>query len=186
MAHLELLKTPIPGLILIQRSPIEDERGFFSRFYCANELMAAGVHKPIQQINHTLTLKRGAVRGMHFQHPPHAEIKVVTCLRGEIFDVAIDLRKGSPTFLQWHGEVLSAKNHRSMLIPQGFAHGFQTLTEDCELLYLHTAAYAREAEAAIHAADPALGIEWPLDITEMSSRDQAHPMIQKNFEGIDV
>jgi dTDP-4-dehydrorhamnose 3,5-epimerase len=146
----------------------------------------AGITKSIAQINHTITRKKGAVRGLHFQHPPHAETKVVSCLRGEIFDVAVDLRSGSPTFLQWHGEILSAGNRKSMLIPEGYAHGFQALTEDCELIYLHTAAYHPEAEGALNVADPRLNIAWPLPFVDLSDRDRSHPLIDKIFHGIDL
>lgn len=186
MAQLEFIKTPIAGLAVVQRNPLEDSRGFFSRFYCANEFATLGFEKPIQQINHTYTVKAGAVRGMHLQYPPHAEVKMVSCLRGEVFDVAVDLRQDSPTFLQWHAEVLSAANRRSLLIPEGFAHGFQTLTNDCELIYLHTAPYVKEAESALNVTDPQLNIKWPLEITEMSDRDRAHPMIPPNFRGLAV
>lgn len=144
----------------------------------------AGINKPIAQINHTLTRKKGAVRGMHFQRPPHAEIKLVSCLKGEIWDVAIDLRSDSATFLQWHGETLSAENRKSLLIPEGFAHGFQTLTEDCELIYLHTSAYHPESEGALNATDPKLAIAWPLAISDISERDRNHKSIEQDFQGI--
>jgi len=186
MAAFEFSATPIAGLALVQRSRVEDSRGFFSRVYCVEEFDTAGIHRPIAQINHTLTRRRGAVRGMHFQRPPHAEIKLVTCLRGEVFDVVVDLRRKSPTFLGWHGAVLSAANQHSLLIPEGCAHGFQTLTEDCELVYLHTAAYHPAAEGALNPADPRLAIAWPLEITEMSDRDRGHPMLAAQFEGIDL
>lgn len=186
MARLDFFNTPLAGLMLVQRKPIEDARGFLSRFYCVEEFRYAGMNEPISQINHTLTRQKGAVRGLHYQKPPHAENKVVSCLGGEIFDVAVDLRKNSPTFLHWHGEVLSAQNHRSMLIPEGFAHGFQTLTEDCELIYLHTAPYVQQAEAALNVTDTRLGIIWPLAITELSDRDRSHPIITLDFEGISL
>lgn len=185
MARFDFVRTPIAGLMLVQRQRLEDSRGFFSRFYCAEEFKALGVDQPIAQINHTLTRSKGAVRGMHFQSSPHTESKVVNCLHGEVFDVAVDLRKNSPTFLQWHGAVLSAENQRSLLIPKGFAHGFQALTDDCELIYLHTAEYQPAAEGAVHANDPRLAIAWPLDITEMSDRDRAHPLLAAEFEGIE-
>ena len=185
MARFDFVPTPIAGLMLVQRQRLEDSRGFLSRFYCAEEFEALGVHQSIAQINHTLTRCKGAVRGMHFQLPPYAETKVVSCLHGEIFDVAVDLRKNSPTFLQWHGTVLSAENQRSLLIPDGFAHGFQALADDCELIYLHTAAYHPAAEGAVNANDPRLAIAWPLDITEMSDRDRAHPLLAAEFEGIE-
>ena len=123
---------------------------------------------------------------MHFQYPPHAETKFVSCIRGEVFDLAIDLRKGSSTYLHYHAEILTEENHKTLVIPEGFAHGFQTLTPNCEMLYLHTREYAPEAEGALNAADPALNIQWPLDIQEMSERDQIHPMVAEGFEGIQL
>jgi dTDP-4-dehydrorhamnose 3,5-epimerase len=186
MQRFDCFDLPLAGLKIVQRKPIEDARGFLSRFYCAEEFTNYGFNRPISQINHTLTLNKGAVRGLHYQRPPHAEIKLVSCIKGEIFDVAVDLRKDSPTFLQWRGEVLSEHNRRSLLIPEGFAHGFQTLCEDCELIYLHSAPYCKDAEAALNVIDPKIGITWPLEITELSERDRSHPMIKLDFEGIVV
>jgi dTDP-4-dehydrorhamnose 3,5-epimerase len=123
---------------------------------------------------------------MHFQHPPHAETKFVCCLRGEVFDVAVDLRRGSPTFLLWYAEILSADNHKTLVIPEGFAHGFQTLTKDCEMLYFHTAAYQAGSEGGLNTQDPRLAIQWPLDITEQSARDMAHPMLEQDFKGVAI
>jgi len=184
MSRFEFISTPLAGLMRVQRKALEDQRGFLSRFYCADEFREAGLHKPIAQINHSLTRGKGAVRGLHFQYPPHAETKLVSCLRGEIFDVAVDLRRDSPTFLLWHGVVLSARNRQSLLIPEGFAHGFQTLSEDCELLYLHTAAYHPESEGALNVGDPKLGIAWPLAIAEISERDRKHKFVEQDFLGI--
>lgn len=186
MSRFKLTSTPLLGLCLVERLCVQDSRGFFSRFFCSDELVEAGFRLPIAQINHTFTARRGAVRGLHFQYPPHAEDKLVSCLRGEVFDVAVDLRRGSSTFLQWHAEILSAKNFRSLLIPQGFAHGFQTLSDDCELVYLHSHKYVPSSEGALNACDPALSIEWPLDIVDMSDRDAQHPFIHSNFTGIKV
>jgi dTDP-4-dehydrorhamnose 3,5-epimerase len=148
-----------------------------------DELQDAGLRDPVVQINHTATGHRGTVRGMHFQRPPHAEDKFVSVVRGEVFDVAVDLRRNSPTFRQWHAEHLSADNGRSLLIPKGFAHGFQTLTDDCELIYLHTARYAPDAEGGLDPLDPMLAIEWPLTVTDLSARDRAHPPLSSNFDG---
>lgn len=184
MARFDFNSTPLQGLTLVQRKVIEDDRGFLSRFYCADEFREAGLNKPIAQMNHTLTRTKGTVRGMHYQNSPHTEAKVVSCLQGEVFDVAVDLRKNSPTFLQWHGAILSAKNRQSLLIPEGFAHGFQTLTEDCELIYLHSHTYHPESEAALNAIDPKLSIQWPLAITDSSERDKNHLFIEENFQGI--
>lgn len=184
MPRFDFIPTALSGLTLVQRKVTEDHRGFLSRFYCADEFRAIGLDKPVAQINHTLTRNKGAVRGLHFQYPPYAETKLVSCLQGEIFDVAVDLRRDSPTFLHWHGAVLSAQNRQSLLIPEGFAHGFQTLSEECELIYLHTAAYHPESEGALNVADPKLGIAWPLAITETSERDRNHKLIEQDFQGI--
>jgi dTDP-4-dehydrorhamnose 3,5-epimerase len=184
MPRCDAAPTAIDGLVLLQRYRMDDARGFLSRVYAADEFGAAGLTKPIVHINHTLTRHRGTVRGLHFQTPPHAEMKVVSCLRGEVYDVAVDLRRNSPTFLAWHAEVLSLENQRSLLIPEGFAHGFQALTDDCQLLYLHTAAYVAAAESGLNAVDPRLAIRWPLDIADMSERDRGHAMLTSAFEGI--
>ncbi len=183
-SRFDIFPTPLSGLMVVHRQAITDERGFFSRFYCAEELKVAGLSKPIAQINHTFTQAEGAVRGLHFQYPPHAEVKMVSCLQGKVFDVAVDLRQGSPTFLHWYGEILSAENSKSLLIPEGFAHGFQTLVGGCELLYLHTHLYAPEAEGALNVADPRLNISWPMPVTELSHRDSSHPFIDSKFSGI--
>jgi dTDP-4-dehydrorhamnose 3,5-epimerase len=177
MTQLTIVPTDLGGLQVIHRSQVGDHRGFLSRIFCANELAPAGWRKPIAQINHTLTQRQGTVRGMHFQRGIHAEMKLVSCLRGAIWDVAVDLRAGSPTFLRWHAEELSADNRRALLIPEGFAHGFQALTDDCELLYLHSTAYAPEAEAALNVRDARLAIAWPLPISQLSPRDANHPML---------
>ena len=176
--------TTLSGLMVLERKPIVDHRGFFCRFFCAEEFQSAGFLKPIVQINHTHTEKKGAVRGLHFQYAPNAEVKIVSCLRGEIFDVAVDIRKSSPTFLQWHGEILSADNRKGLSIPEGFAHGFQTLTEGCELIYLHSAGYCGKSEGALHVNDPRIGVVWPILVTDISDRDRDHPFLSSDFKGI--
>jgi dTDP-4-dehydrorhamnose 3,5-epimerase len=186
MTSLTILDTPINGLKVVERAPRGDSRGSLTRLFCAEELSAAHWHKPVAQINQTLTQKKGLIRGMHFQHPPHVEMKLVTCLHGSIWDVAVDLRAGSPTFLKWHAEELSATNHRALLIPEGFAHGFQTLTNDCELIYLHSAPYTPAAEAGIHSQDPMLAISWPLPVTELSARDANHTILDYQFNGVSL
>ena len=178
--------TSLEGLKIVQRRTVDDSRGFLSRVYCAKEFAGHGFNKSVSQINQTLTYQKGTVRGLHYQLMPHTEIKLVSCVKGEIFDVAVDLRKGSPTFLHWHSEVLSEKNQRSMLIPEGFAHGFQSLTDNCELFYLHSNPYEKDSEAALNMNDPRLAITFPLSITDISERDRAHPMIDNNFEGVMV
>ena len=184
MSRFAILDTPLTGLKLIERQQLGDSRGFLSRLFCAEELATVGWRKPVAQINQTLTQRAGTVRGMHYQKLPYAEMKLVTCLRGAIWDVAVDLRAGSPTYLQWHAEELSADNHRALLIPEGFAHGFQTLNDDCELLYLHSAAYTPEAEAGLNPKDPMLSITWPRAITELSARDTQSPMLDQQSKGL--
>lgn len=183
-SRFDIQTTPLLGLSLITRKPIGDDRGYLERMFCINELQDMIAVRRVAQVNHTLTKKMGTVRGMHFQSAPHAEMKFVSCLRGIVFDVAVDLRKGSSTFLHWHAELLSAENLKTLVVPEGFAHGFQTLTDDCEMLYLHTAAYAPGAEAGLHPQDVKLAIAWPQQIAEMSPRDAAFPPIAADFEGV--
>lgn len=168
----------------MERQRLGDHRGFLARLFCAGELAEAGWTRPITQINHTMTARKGTVRGLHFQHPPQAEMKLVSCIRGEVWDVAVDLRAESPGFLAWHAERLSAENGRALLIPEGFAHGFQALTDEAELLYCHSAAYAPEAEGGLNPLDPRLAIAWPLEIADMSERDRAHPLLDAGFAGV--
>jgi len=182
-ARFDIQPTPLIGLNVLTRKPVGDSRGWFERMFCVDELQDVLETRRVMQINRTLTQKKGSVRGMHFQYAPSAEMKFVSCLRGEVFDVAIDLRPGSATFLRWHAEVLSTDNRKTMAIPEGFAHGFQTLTDDCEMFYLHTADYDPAAEGGLNPQDPALAIDWPLPIAELSVRDAGHPMIAAGFSG---
>jgi dTDP-4-dehydrorhamnose 3,5-epimerase len=184
MSRFAIHHTPFTGLQLIERKPLGDERGFLQRLFCQESLGSLLAGKTIRQINHTLTRQLGTVRGMHFQYPPHAEVKVISCLKGKVWDVAIDLRKGSPTFLQHHSVTLSEDVAQSYLIPEGFAHGFQALSPDCELIYFHTADYNAAAEAGLNALDPRLDIQWPIAITERSKRDEQHAMLTDSFVGI--
>jgi dTDP-4-dehydrorhamnose 3,5-epimerase len=183
-ARFDIFTRVIPGLVVLQRKPVHDERGMFERIFCSIELTGLIGDRRIVQINRSRTLARGTVRGLHFQHLPQAEVKIISCLQGEVFDVVVDLRAGSPTFLNWHGEILSADNHKSMFIPEGFAHGFQTLTKDCELLYLHTAPYHAEVEAGVNVQDTRLAIRWPLPLSGLSPRDLALPHLTDAFTGI--
>ena len=165
MAQLTVSAHPaIGGVHVVDSRAFFDERGAFGRLYCDHDL--AGVIGPrrIVQINHSRTNTIGTVRGLHYQRAPHAEMKLVRCLKGKVWDVAVDLRAGSPTLLQWHAEELSAENCRMLVIPEGCAHGFQVLEEASELLYLHTAFYEPPAEGGIQPTDPALAIPWPLPV----------------------
>jgi len=186
MSRFTITDLPLAGLKRVERQSLGDNRGFLARLFCAEELASAGWTKPIAQINHTYTAKQGTVRGMHFQHPPHAEMKLVSCIRGEVWDVAVDLRVGSPTFLHWHAERLSVENGCALLIPEGFAHGFQALTDDVELLYCHSEAYAAHAEGGLNPTDPRLGITWPLAIAELSARDAGQALITSDVEGVRI
>lgn len=174
---------PIADLKVAYRKPVADSRGFLERIYCRDIFDAAGINESLSQINLTLTKRCGAVRGMHYQVEPYAEDKVVTCIRGKIFDVAVDLRQDSPTFLKWHAEILSPDLNKSYIIPKGFAHGFQALTDDCELLYLHTVPYHAEAEGGISPVDSLLDIKWPLPISDISDRDKSHPALTNKYKG---
>lgn len=154
------------------------------RVFCENEFKKIYHLKKLVQINYSFTKKVGVVRGMHYQNPPMAEVKMVKCMRGSVYDVIIDLRKGSDTIFKWKGEILSSENRRMIYIPEGFAHGFQTLEKNCELLYFHTEFYSPDYEEAIRFDDPRVGIKWPLDVTEISEKDKNHPLLSTTFEGI--
>jgi len=184
MSQLDVIDTPLEGLKVVKRRRHDDARGFLARVFCDGELAAAGWRRPVAQINHSATRGPGTVRGMHFQRGEHVELKLVTCLRGTIWDVAVDIRAGSPTFLRWHAEELSDENGCALLIPEGFAHGFQVQSDECDVLYLHSTPYAPHAEAGLNPRDPRLAISWPRPITLMSARDEAHPLVDDAFEGL--
>lgn len=177
-------KTGLNGSFIIEHETMEDNRGSFSRLICLDELKQIGHADHFVQVNRSYTLKAGSVRGLHFQVPPAAEIKIVKCTQGAIFDVIIDIRKKSPTFLEWYGHELTNSNMQMMYVPKGFAHGFQTLHPDSELLYFHTAVYSPDHEGALHYNDPRLAIEWPLPVTEISPRDASHQLINRSFKGL--
>lgn len=179
-------ETVILGAVVVEGQPNTDNRGSFSRFFCEKTLAKVIGERRIMQINHSKTKAVGAVRGMHFQYPPHAELKIVRCIRGRVWDVLIDLRKGSPTFMRWHAEELSPETSRMLVIPEGCAHGFQVLEADSELLYLHTAAYNPLAEDALRYDDPQLAICWPIPVTDLSERDKNHALLSSHFTGIEI
>ena len=181
---MKFIPTPLNGSYIIEGEPFTDERGWFARYYCRNEFEEIGHNKEWVQLNHSVSYKKGTIRGMHFQKQPFAEIKMVKCIAGRIYDVIIDLRKDSETFLQWFGTELSAQNKKMLYIPEGFAHGFQCLMDNCELIYHHSEFYKPEAETGIRFDDPQVKIEWPLSMTIISPRDKQHPWLDKNFKGI--
>ncbi|MGV0041574.1 dTDP-4-dehydrorhamnose 3,5-epimerase family protein [Mycobacterium colombiense] len=181
---MNILDTPLADLKVVQSSPHCDARGAFLRLFCTQELEPVLGNRQIAQINHSRTSRVGALRGLHFQYPPDAEMKMIRCLRGRVWDVAIDLRAGSPTFLKWHAEELAQDDARMLVIPEGFAHGFQVLEPESELLYLHTALYQPSSEGGLRYDDPQLAIAWPLPPRDVSSRDQAHPLLNTDFVGV--
>jgi dTDP-4-dehydrorhamnose 3,5-epimerase len=176
--------TPITDLFVAESKAFKDERGAFARLFCEQELSSVIGQRKIVQINHSCTEAVGAVRGLHFQHAPHAEMKLVRCLKGKVCDVAVDLRPQSPSYKRWYAQELSAQNALMMVIPEGFAHGFQVLEAGSELLYLHTAFYKPESEGGVRHDDPELYINWPLPVTDISARDSNHAYIDTRFRGI--
>ena len=183
---MNFFKTKLKGLFVIEPELYEDKRGNFYRVFCQNELKQIGYNNSIVQINQSFNKKKGTIRGMHFQYPPMAEIKIVRCTAGSIFDVAIDLRANSPTYLQWYSEILSTENKKMICIPEGFAHGFQTLEDNIEIIYLHTEFYSSELESAVRYDDPKFNISWPLELTVISERDKNHPLINGDFKCISL
>ncbi|OBE94545.1 dTDP-4-dehydrorhamnose 3,5-epimerase family protein [Mycobacterium sp. 852002-10029_SCH5224772] len=181
---MNVLDTPLPDLKIVQSLPFRDARGVFGRIFCAEELQPLLGNRQIAQINHSKTSHAGAVRGLHFQRPPHAEMKMIRCLRGRVWDVAVDLRIDSPTFLQWHAEQLAQDDAQMLIIPEGFAHGFQVLEPESELLYLHTASYDPPSEGGVRHDDPRLAISWPLPPRDVSPRDLTHPLLSPDFAGV--
>ena len=178
--------TDLHGVLAVDIRFVSDSRGSFARLYCEQELRQVTGERRIVQINQSRTARAGAIRGMHFQYAPHAEMKLVRCLKGRVWDVAVDLRTGSPDFLHWHAEELSPENGRMMIIPEGCAHGFQALEADSELLYLHTAMYNQSAEGGVRYDDPRVAISWPLPITEISPRDASRLHLAPDFDGISL
>ena len=181
---LKIISTHIPDLMMVKTRPKTDKRGTFSRIFCEKELKSVIGDRRILQINHSQTAQVGTVRGLHFQHPPHSEMKLIRWIKGEIWDVAVDLRAHSKTFRHWHAVQLSPSNNYMMVIPEGFAHGFQCLEAESELLYLHTSFYNYEAEGGINYRDPCLNINWPLPVVDLSPRDAHHGFMKQDYQGI--
>ena len=181
---MKVVETNIKGAFLVESSTFKDNRGAFSRLFCERELQPILGLRTIAQINQSMTHCIGAIRGFHYQNAPQAEMKIVRCLKGRVYDVAIDLRKDSPTFLKWHAVELTPENNLAYVIPEGCAHGFQVLQEDSQLLYLHTEFYSPEVEAGVRFDDPMVGAVWPLPPKDLSARDLSHPLLKENFKGI--
>jgi dTDP-4-dehydrorhamnose 3,5-epimerase len=171
-------EAPLRGAFVIELEPRSDERGFFARAFCQNELAEHGLKHGITQANMSYNFKRGTLRGMHYQLPPHAEVKMVRCIAGAIYDVIVDIRKDSPTYLKWFGIELSAANRKMFYVPEGFAHGYQALTDDSEVLYLVTEFYTPNAERGVRWNDPSFKIVWPIAEAILSPKDAVHADFQ--------
>lgn len=177
-------EAPLKDVYVVKTKAISDMRGSFERLFCDEALSSILDGRTIKQINKSVNLEQGVIRGLHYQRPPQAEMKLIRCLQGSVWDVAVDLRKGSPSFLQWFARELTSFNSEMMVIPEGFAHGFQTLEPDTHLLYLHTAPYSPNLEGALAWDDPLLSISWPLKPFALSERDNQHAFLSKDFEGV--
>lgn len=184
MSRFDFEKTPLKDCFVITPKPIKDERGYFERYFCARDFREIGFEKNIAQINHSLTKIKGTIRGMHFQLPPFCETKIVRCLKGEIYDVALDLRRNSPTFLQYFGVNLSEENGKYLLIPDGFAHGFQAISDDVEIVYLCSEFFDAKSDSVINPLDPKVAIKWQLSPTNLSQKDANAPFLSDDFSGI--
>jgi dTDP-4-dehydrorhamnose 3,5-epimerase len=183
---MRFVQTPLTGAYVIDIEPFVDERGSFARTFCQKEFAIIGFHDQIVQINHSVTRQKGTIRGMHYQAPPACETKIIRCVHGKVFDVIVDIRVKSSTFMQWYSMELSKENARTIYIPKGFAHGFQALTDNVELIYHHSAFYSPELERGLRFDDVALSIAWPLPVGPVSPKDQSCPLIGDNFKGIEI
>lgn len=184
--QLIITDTFLQGVKSIRSNAYADERGSFSRWFCMQTLASLLDGQQIRQINHSVNLRAGTVRGMHFQYPPAAEYKLVRCIRGKVQDVVLDLRSNSATFGQHFSLELSAENQQMVLIPPGCAHGFQALVDDSQLLYLHTQDYQPELESGVRVDDPQFNIQWPMPIQYLSARDQSFTLFSAASKGVDL
>lgn len=184
MNKFEFLEEPMLGLKLFKSKPNIDERGFFQRLFCKNNFKEMGLEKEIVNINHSFTNEAGTIRGMHFQYSPSTEIKIVKCIKGSIYDVVVDIRKNSPTFLKHYSIELTDENNLMLYIPEGFAHGFQSLKINSEIIYFVTNYYNNELESGLNPFDSKLNINWPLNCKFISQKDKNSQLIDENFIGI--
>lgn len=183
---MKFVTTEITDVVGVESTVFMDARGSFARFFCTRELEGVLGEQRIVQVNNSLTRQVGSIRGFHYQPPPHAEMKFVRCLKGRVWDVIVDLRKGSPTFLKWHAQELSGEGNRMVVVPKGCAHGFQVLQENSEMLYLHTEFFNPEADSRVRYNDPLLKIKWPLPVTEITAADREQASLPHDFSGFDV
>lgn len=183
---MKFYETPLSGAYEIELETFIDERGLFARTFCIKEFSEIGFNKEIAQINHSVTKKAGTIRGLHYQMPPASETKIIRCVNGRAFDVMVDIRSDSSTFMQWYGVELSHDNMKMVFIPEGFAHGFQALTDNVELIYHHSEFYNPDYERGLRFDDPSLAIKWPLPACCISSKDLGYLLIHKNFKGLNI
>lgn len=183
---MQFIETNLSGVYIIKPHSLIDKRGFFARTFCKTEFLNIGFEVEFVQFNHPFNSLKGTIRGMHYQKPPFAETKLIRCVQGSVYDVAIDLRKNSPTYLQYFGTVLSSSNLNCIIIPEGFAHGFQTLEDNTSLIYHHTNYYTPNTEGGIRFDDPLINIQWQLPPVNISERDLSHPFISTNFQAISL
>ena len=176
---MKFIELPLKGAFIIDLEKRQDNRGFFARYYCQEEFARMGLDANISQINNSMSRSKGSIRGLHFQTPPKGETKIVRCIRGAIWDVIVDIRENSPTYGRWYSAELNDNNRTMMYVPEGFAHGFQTLVDNVELLYLHSEFYSNKHEGGLLYNDKALAIDWPLPVSEISKKDEAHPILSE-------
>ena len=181
MEKFKFTKASIPGILIVEPKVFSDDRGFFMEFHNRDGFAENGFNEPIVQLNHSRS-KKGVIRGLHYQTHPSPMGKLVKCVRGKIFDAGVDIRKGSPHYGKWHGDILSGENHKMFYFPPGFAHGFLALEDNTEVIYACTGVYSAENERAILWNDPDIGIKWPLELVDkvtVSDRDRKHPGLKK-------
>lgn len=183
-ASMIFTETKLHGAFVIDPEPFSDERGLFMRTYCKKEFEKAGISTEFVQFNQSVNKMKGTLRGMHYQYPPHAEVKLIRCIQGAVFDVIVDLRRFSPTFLQWFGIELSSDNLKMLSVPPGIAHGFQTLEDNSQLLYHHSSYYTPSAEAGLNYNDSRIGIRWPLPVLMISEKDKNYASLDLTYNGI--
>ncbi len=181
---MQFIESCLKDLYTIELQPLTDERGFFTRTFCKEKFSSIGFKEEFVQFNHSFNSLKGTIRGMHYQKPPFSETKLIRCIQGSVYDVAIDLRKNSPTYLQYFGVELSAENLKCILIPHGFAHGFQTLEDNTALIYHHSNFYTPNTEGGIRYNDPTINIQWKFPPINVSQRDLNHPLINNNFQAL--
>lgn len=172
---MRFVKTPLTGCYVIEQDRIQDHRGYFARVWCQRELEEHGLNAEVLQANVGFSRQRGTLRGLHYQRPPHAEVKIVRCTRGAMFDVVVDLRPASPTFKRWYGIELTEENGKMLYVPEGVAQGYLTLADDTEMTYQTTKFFDRESATGVRYNDPKLGIAWPADVQVISEQDTKWP-----------